>query len=142
MGLELKKWSDLYIRNVDGIFNKKELIKHTVEVNIYYQGYKERTEIDVIREQKWNVILGMLWLAYHNPEINQRIREVKMTRCPEKCRKQQRLKQGKLGWQKQKEEEKKEEAEKKQEQRKERKGKKPKKERIMKVKMVAEEWKI
>ena len=84
----------------------------------------------------------MLWLAYHNPEINQRIREVKMTRCPEKCRKQQRLKQGKLGWQKQKEEEKKEEAEKKQEQRKERKGKKPKKERIMKVKMVAEEWKI
>ena len=70
MGLELKKWSDLYIRNVDGIFNKKELIKHTVEVNIYYQGYKERTEIDVIREQKWNVFLGMPWLAYHNPEIN------------------------------------------------------------------------
>jgi len=70
MGLELKKWSDLYIRNIDGIFNKKELIKYIVEVNIYYQGYKERTEIDVTREQKWNVILGIPWLAYHNPEIN------------------------------------------------------------------------
>jgi len=41
-----------------------------VEVNIYYQGYKERTGIDIIREQKWNVILGMPWLAYHNSEIN------------------------------------------------------------------------
>jgi len=27
-------------------------IKHIVEVNIYYQGHKERTEIDVIGGQK------------------------------------------------------------------------------------------
>jgi len=58
------------MRNVDSSFNKEGLIKHTVEVNIYYQGHRERTEIDVIRGQKWNVILGMLWLAYHNPEID------------------------------------------------------------------------
>ena len=40
-------------------------------------------EINVIREQKWNIILGMLWLAYYNPEINWRIREVKIIRCSE-----------------------------------------------------------
>ena len=50
---KLKKIGRLiYMRNVDRTFNKKELIKHIVEVYIYYQGYKERTEIDVIGGQK------------------------------------------------------------------------------------------
>jgi len=40
----------IYVRNVDSSFNKEGLIKHTIEVNIYYQGHRERTEIDVIRE--------------------------------------------------------------------------------------------
>jgi len=56
-----------------------------VEVNIYYQGHRERTEIDVIRGHKWTVILGMPWLACHNPKIDWRTGEVKMTRCPEEC---------------------------------------------------------
>ena len=42
----------IYVRNMDGSFNKKGLIKYTVEVNIYYQGHRERTEIDMIRGQK------------------------------------------------------------------------------------------
>ena len=50
---KLKKIESLiYVRNVDGSFNKKGLIEYTVEVNIYYQEYRERTKIDVIREQK------------------------------------------------------------------------------------------
>ena len=56
------------------------------------------------RGQKWSVILGMLWLACHNSEIDWRTGEVKMTRCSEECGKQWRPKQGKSGWQKQKEE--------------------------------------
>jgi len=40
------------MRNIDRIFKKKGLIDYTVEVNIYYQEYRERTEIDVIRDQK------------------------------------------------------------------------------------------
>ena len=40
----------MYVRNVNGSLNKKGPIRHTVEVNIYYQGHKERTEIDVIGE--------------------------------------------------------------------------------------------
>jgi len=69
-----------------------------VEVNTYYQGYRERIEINMIGEQKWSVILGMPWLVYHNTEIDWKIGEVKMTRCPEECGKQWRLKQEKLGW--------------------------------------------
>jgi len=55
---------------VDGTMNKKELIKNTMEINIYYQGYREKTEINVIGGQKWNIILEMLWLACHNLEID------------------------------------------------------------------------
>ena len=143
-GFKLKKLDrPIYVRNVDGFLNKKRLIKHTVEVNIYYQGHRERIEIDVIRGQKWMVILGMPWLACHNPEIDWRTGEVKMTRCPEECGKQWRPKQGKLGWQKQKEEETKEEAEKKREEKsEEQKKRRQKRERMMEVKRIAEEWEI
>ena len=97
-GFKLKKFEkSIYVRNVNGSFNKKKLIEYIVEVNIYYQRYRKRIEIDVIRNQKQSVILRVLQPAHHNPKINQRTGEVKMTRCPEKCRKQQRPKQGKLG---------------------------------------------
>ena len=87
----------MYVRNVDGLLNKKGLIQHMVEVNIYYQGHRERMEIDVIRGQKWTVILEMLWITCHNPEIDWRTGEVKMTRCSEKCGKQWRPKTRKTG---------------------------------------------
>ena len=111
-----------------------------MEVNIYYQGHRERTEIDVIGEQKWTVILGIPWLARHNPEIDWKTRKVKMIRCPEECGKQWRSVQRKSGWEKQKEEEAKEEAGKKREEKD--KKKKQKKGKTMKVKKVAEEWEI
>jgi len=60
----------MYVRNMDSSLNKEGPIKYMVEINIYYQGHKERTEIDVIGGQKWTVILGVLWLARHNPEID------------------------------------------------------------------------
>ena len=84
----------IYMRNMDGSINKKEPIEHTVEVNIYYQRYRKRTE--------WSVILRMLWLVHYNPEINQKTEEVKITRCLEEYSNQWRPKQVKLGWQKQK----------------------------------------
>jgi len=83
---KLKKLERLMqVRNVDGSFNKEGPIENTVEVNIYYQGHRERMEIDVIGGQKWLMILGMLWLVHHNPEIDWRTGEVKMMRCPEEC---------------------------------------------------------
>jgi len=93
------------VRNIDGLFNKEELIEHMVEVNIYFRGHRKRTEIDVIRGQKQMVILGMPWLAHYNPEIDWRMDEVKMTRCSEEYGKQWRPTQGKSEWERQKEEE-------------------------------------
>jgi len=61
---KLKKLERLiHVRNVNSLLNKEGPIEYTVEVNIYYQGHRERTEINVIGGQKWTVILGMLWLA-------------------------------------------------------------------------------
>ena len=52
-GFKLKKLNrSMYVRNVDGSLNKEGPIEHMVEVNIYYQGHRERTEIDVIGGQK------------------------------------------------------------------------------------------
>ena len=97
-GFKLKKLErPINVRNVDGSLNKEGPIEHIVEVNIYYQGHRERTEIDVIGEQKWTVILEILWLAHHNPEIDWRTGEVKMTRCLKECGKQWRPVQGKSG---------------------------------------------
>ena len=52
-GFKLKKLERLIqVRNVDGFFNREGPIENTVEVNIYYQGHRERMEIDVIGGQK------------------------------------------------------------------------------------------
>jgi len=70
-GFKLKKLDKpIYVRNVNGSFNKERPIEHMVEVNIYYQGHRERTKINVIGGQKWTVILAMPWIARYNPEID------------------------------------------------------------------------
>ena len=52
-GFKLKKLDrPMYVRNVNGSLNKERPIKHMVEVNIYYQGHRKRTEINVIEGQK------------------------------------------------------------------------------------------
>ena len=97
-GFKLKKLErPMQVRNVDGSFNKEGPIENTVEVNVYYKGHVERTEIDVIGGQKWLVILGILWLACYNSEINWKTGEVKMTQCLEEYGKQWRPVQRKLG---------------------------------------------
>ncbi len=88
----------MYVRNMDGSLNKEGSNEHIVEVNIYYQGYRKRTEIDIIGGQKWIVILRMLWIICHNPEIDWKTEEIKITRCPEECGKQWRLTQRKSKW--------------------------------------------
>jgi len=137
-GFKLKR--PMQVRNVDGSFNREGPIENMVEVNVYYKGHVEGTEIDVIGGQKWEVILGMPWLERHNPEIDWKTGEVKMTRCPEECGRQWRPVQGKSGWEKQKEEETREEKEEKRE--KKEKKKNQKKGKTVEVRKVVEEWEI
>jgi len=66
----------IYVRNINGTLNYAGPIVNTVEMEIYFKEHKKRTLIDVIGEQKWEVILGMPWLACHNPEIDWRTGEV------------------------------------------------------------------
>jgi len=75
------------MRNTDVTFNKQRSIENTMEVNIFYKEHRKKTEINVIREQKWNVALEMLWLACHNSEIYWRTEEIKIIRCLEECEK-------------------------------------------------------
>jgi len=73
------------VKNIDGSDNKGELITHEVEVNMYYKGHVERVRMDVCKLGKTEVILGMLWLAAYNPEINWKMGKVRITRCPPLC---------------------------------------------------------
>jgi len=78
------------IRNVDGTGNSGGLVTHEIEVNMCYQGHVERMKLDVCDLGRTEIILGMPWLAAYNPEINWETGEVKMTRCPPLCGKNER----------------------------------------------------
>jgi len=85
-GFKLQKLErPLMVKNVDGTVNSRGAITHQVECNVFYKGYVERMQIDVCDLGKTEVILGMPWLAAHNPEINWEMGEIKMTRCPPLC---------------------------------------------------------
>jgi len=75
----------IMVRNVDGTNNSGEAITYQVEANVYYNGHVERIRMDVCDLGKTKVILGMLWLQIHNPEINWETREVKITRYLPLC---------------------------------------------------------
>jgi len=85
-GFKLQKLErPLMVKNVDGTVNSKGAIIYQVECNVFYKGHIERMRMDICDLGKTEVILGMPWLAAHNPEINWETGEVKMTRCPPLC---------------------------------------------------------
>jgi len=85
-GFKLQKLErPIAVRNVDGTNNSRGAITHQVECNVFYKSHMERMRMDVCDLGKIEVILGMLWLAAHNPEINWETREVKMTRYLPLC---------------------------------------------------------
>jgi len=52
---------------------------------MFFKGHVERVRMDVCNLGKTEVILGMPWLAAHNPEIDWEKGEVKMTKCLPLC---------------------------------------------------------
>jgi len=52
---------------------------------MFCKGHVERVRMDICNLGKTEVILGMLWLVAHNPEIDWEKGEVRMTRCPPIC---------------------------------------------------------
>ena len=85
-GFKLQKLKRLIaVRNIDSTNNSGGAILHQVECNVFYKGHVKRMRMDIYDLGKTEVILGMLWLAAHNPEINWETGEVKMTRCLPLC---------------------------------------------------------
>jgi len=82
-GFKLEKLKKLLlVQNIDSMVNIRGAIIHQVECNMFFKGHVERVRMDVCNLEKTEVILGMPWLAAHNPEIDWEKGEVKMMRCP------------------------------------------------------------
>jgi len=97
-GFKIKKLKNpLLVRNVDGTVNAGGAIMYQIECNMFFKGHVERMRMDVCNLGKMKVILGILWLAAHNPEIDWEKEKVKMTYCPSICgRKKQEGKKKKV----------------------------------------------
>ena len=68
------------VRNINSINNNRKAIIYQVKVNVYYKNHIERIRIDVCDLERTDIILGMLQLQVHNPEINWKMEEIRMTR--------------------------------------------------------------
>ena len=62
---------------------------------MYYKNHIERMRINICDLGRTDVILGILWLQAHNPEINWETEEIKITRCPPLCGRNTKLKEDK-----------------------------------------------
>jgi len=85
-GFKLEKLDKpVEVKNVDGTDNNGGKIEYKVQCNMYFEEHVERIRVDICKLGKTKVILGMPWLAAHNPEIDWEKGEVKMMRCPPWC---------------------------------------------------------
>jgi len=85
-GFRMKRLKNpLLVRNIDGAVNMEGAITHQVECNMFFKEHVERVRIDMCNLGKTEVILGMPWLAAHNPEIDWEKGEVRMIHCPSIC---------------------------------------------------------
>jgi hypothetical protein len=50
------------------------VIKETIPISVEIQGHWERVNFDVTRISIYDAVLGLLWLAQHNPTISYRDR--------------------------------------------------------------------
>ena len=71
------------VYNVDGTLNEAGSIRHIVELVLSYKDHTERAQFAVTNLGNQDLILGLLWLRKHNPEVDWQTEEVKMSRCPE-----------------------------------------------------------
>jgi len=70
-GFKMEKLKNpLLVRNMDGTVNVGGAIMHQVECNMFFKGHMERARMDIYNLEKTEVILGMLWLAAYNSEID------------------------------------------------------------------------
>jgi hypothetical protein len=74
------------VSNVDGTPNGAGPIHQVVDTVLRYKGHTERVIFAVTNLGGQKMILGLPWLREHNPEVDWNSGEVKMSRCPARCR--------------------------------------------------------
>jgi len=85
---EINTWTlsrNILVFNVNGSPNKARQISEVVDVLLHYKTHSERMLLAISRLGKQSLILGYNWLKDHNPKIDWKKGEVKMTHCPLWC---------------------------------------------------------
>ncbi|ESK90015.1 pro-pol protein [Moniliophthora roreri MCA 2997] len=76
-----KRWIQLpekiKVFNVDGTLNKAVWITHVVELKFRIADKEFRENFMILGIRDENIILGLPWLRYHNPQINWETGEIK-----------------------------------------------------------------
>jgi hypothetical protein len=73
------------VYNVDGTVNEAGAITEIADVILCYKGHAERTQLAVTLLGKQSMILSFTCLHEHNPKINWKTKEVRMSHCPPQC---------------------------------------------------------
>ena len=73
------------VYNMDGTLNQEGSITKKITFMMSFKGHKEKAMFEVCDLGKESIIIGLLWLQKHNPEINWSTSKVKMTWCPQEC---------------------------------------------------------
>jgi len=74
------------VYNVDGSPNEAGSITEVVDLVLQFKDHSERVVLAVTNLGKQDIILGLTWLREHNPEVDWKTGEVKMSRCSQHCR--------------------------------------------------------
>jgi hypothetical protein len=73
------------VYNIDGTLNEAGSITQVIDLVCQFQDHSERMTFHVTQLGSQPIILGHNWLVEHNPEIDWKSGELKMSRCPEYC---------------------------------------------------------
>ena len=85
-GIKARKLEQpISVFNVDGTPNKMGEITHYTEFIMKIGQHQEKIRLYISDLGRARIILGHRWLNKHNPEVDWKNGEVKLTRCPEEC---------------------------------------------------------
>ena len=71
---------------MDGSPNEAGSITEVVDLVLRFKDHSERALFAVTNLGKQDIILSLPWLREHNPEVDWKTGEIKMSRCSQHCR--------------------------------------------------------
>jgi hypothetical protein len=84
------------VRNIDGTSNVAGPITRYAELDLKIGDHEEKAAFMITDLGSDDVIIGIDWLRYHNPEIDWNAGKFALTRCPVSCKKKAKRKEKRL----------------------------------------------